>query len=247
MKVITIGRSEDNDVVINDPYATRNHLQIIQHDNGGFSLSDFGSTNGTFVNGQKVSGEIVLNEMDIVRIGNTTIPWRMYFDETEQDETEVSKTEQGATEIAEQDATEYSSQGATEVSTQKPTEVVTNVTKETTFVQRPQTKATDKGNERDEILLSSTKASIILIVTMCLPIVLMMILGLWEAIGRLVIAFLFGLLAIIFSKKADKKAAVDDIEKAVKAAKNARGFNIVQIIYGVLSWIGLFIGISNSL
>lgn len=83
MKVITIGRSEDNDKVVYDPYASGHHLQIIQHDDGHFSLSDFGSTNGTFVNGRKISGNVVLNDMDIVRIGNTTIPWRMYFDEVD--------------------------------------------------------------------------------------------------------------------------------------------------------------------
>lgn len=84
MKVITIGRGSDNDVDINDPHASRHHLQIIQHDDGHFSLSDFGSTNGTYVNGQRVNGEISLNDMDIVRIGNTTVPWRIYFEDTNQ-------------------------------------------------------------------------------------------------------------------------------------------------------------------
>lgn len=81
MQVITVGRSEENDRVITDPCTSRHHLQIIQHDDGHFTLSDFGSTNGTYVNGQKINGEIQLNDTDIVRIGNTTIPWRMYFEE----------------------------------------------------------------------------------------------------------------------------------------------------------------------
>lgn len=80
MKVITIGRDVSNDVVItNDPHASRHHLQIIQHDDGHFTLMDFGSTNGTSVNGNRIRGEVSLNEMDIVRVGNTTIPWRDYF------------------------------------------------------------------------------------------------------------------------------------------------------------------------
>lgn len=86
MRVITIGRGNQNDVDINDSHASRHHMQIIQHDDGHFSLSDFGSTNGTYVNGQKISGEITLNDMDIVRIGNTTIPWRMYFEDTDMHE-----------------------------------------------------------------------------------------------------------------------------------------------------------------
>ena len=83
MKVITIGRDPSNDKVVSDPCASRHHLQIIQHDDGHFTLSDFGSTNGTYVNGQKISGEIPLKDTDIVRIGNTTIPWRMYFEDTD--------------------------------------------------------------------------------------------------------------------------------------------------------------------
>jgi len=79
MKVITIGRSSENDVVINDNKVSRHHLQIIQDDYGNFRLSDFGSANGTFVNGRKISGEITLSSNDIVRIGNTTVPWKGYF------------------------------------------------------------------------------------------------------------------------------------------------------------------------
>ena len=79
MKVITIGRSTQNDVVINDPYVGRNHLQIIQKDDGCFYVADFGSKNGTYVNGNKVHGEVRLSSSDIVRIGNTTLPWKSYF------------------------------------------------------------------------------------------------------------------------------------------------------------------------
>lgn len=79
MKVITIGRSAQNDVVINDPYVGRNHLQIIQKDDGSFCVADFGSKNGTYVNGNKVHGEVRLSSSDVVRIGNTTLPWKSYF------------------------------------------------------------------------------------------------------------------------------------------------------------------------
>jgi molecular chaperone DnaK (HSP70) len=84
MKVITIGRHSSNDVVIdNDGKVSRHHLQIIQDDNGNFRLADFGSMNGTFVNGSPVTGEFALAASDIIRIGNTTLPWKNYFgDET---------------------------------------------------------------------------------------------------------------------------------------------------------------------
>lgn len=79
MKVITIGRSSENDVIINDIKVSRHHLQIIQDDYGSFRLCDFGSANGTFVNGRKISGEIMLSKNDIIRIGNTTLAWKEYF------------------------------------------------------------------------------------------------------------------------------------------------------------------------
>ena len=82
MKVITIGRDLNNDIVVNDSKASRHHLQIIKA-GGSFRIVDFNSTNGTFVNDQKISGEIALFPNDIVRIGNTVLPWQTYFIERE--------------------------------------------------------------------------------------------------------------------------------------------------------------------
>jgi hypothetical protein len=79
MKVITIGRNPANNVVIDDPRVSRHHLQIIQDDYGNFSVADFGSRNGTFVNGKRVTGEVRLSPGDIILIGNTTLPWNSYF------------------------------------------------------------------------------------------------------------------------------------------------------------------------
>ena len=79
MKIIKIGRSSNNDVNINDNLVSRVHCQIIQDDNGNFRLIDTGSKNGTFINGTMRHGEVRLNKTDIVRIGNTTLPWQTYF------------------------------------------------------------------------------------------------------------------------------------------------------------------------
>lgn len=103
MKVITIGRLEDNDVVVNDACASRHHLQIIQHDDGHYSLADFGSTNGTFINGQKISGEVELNMNDVVRIGNSTIPWRLYFEKNEQETTQFNNVSPEFDEVPQHD------------------------------------------------------------------------------------------------------------------------------------------------
>jgi uncharacterized protein (TIGR02145 family) len=79
MKVITIGRSSQNEVVLLDPNVSRHHCQIILHDDGHYSIADFGSTNGTFVNGRRIQGETVLNPGDVVSICGDTIPWQNYF------------------------------------------------------------------------------------------------------------------------------------------------------------------------
>ena len=81
MKVITVGRLKGNDVIIdNDDKVSRYHLQIVQMDDGTYHLIDFGSTNGTFINGNRVENEAVLNEDDFVRIGDTMLPWTTYFE-----------------------------------------------------------------------------------------------------------------------------------------------------------------------
>lgn len=78
MKIIKIGRSSSNDIVVNDGKVSRMHCQIIKDDSGNYQLVDTNSENGTFVNGLRRS-EVSLNQSDIVRIGNTTLPWQTYF------------------------------------------------------------------------------------------------------------------------------------------------------------------------
>jgi hypothetical protein len=79
MKIIKIGRSSGNDVVISDPYVGKTHCEFIQDDNGYYWVIDMNSKNGTFVNGVRRSGKTKLGGNEIVRIGNTTLPWLNYF------------------------------------------------------------------------------------------------------------------------------------------------------------------------
>ena len=79
MKVITIGRTPKNDIVIDDVQVSSNHLQIVQDENGYCSAVDLGSTNGTFVNGRRIIGEVRLQPNDVVQIGNSILPWQNYL------------------------------------------------------------------------------------------------------------------------------------------------------------------------
>ena len=92
MKIIKIGRSSSNDVNINDSLVSRSHCQIIQDDNGNFRLIDTNSKNGTFINGTKRHGEVRLNTSDIVRIGNTTLPWQTYFNNVDASDYDEGRT-----------------------------------------------------------------------------------------------------------------------------------------------------------
>jgi hypothetical protein len=68
--VITIGRDITNDIVINDPEVSRHHLRLTQG-GGGYTIEDLGSTNGTFINGQRLTGARPLQPGETVGLGET--------------------------------------------------------------------------------------------------------------------------------------------------------------------------------
>lgn len=79
MQAFTIGRLNTCDIVIGDLSVSKMHAKI-DHHNGRITITDLGSTNGTFVNGSKVFGTQELNQYDIVKAGNALVPWMNYID-----------------------------------------------------------------------------------------------------------------------------------------------------------------------
>jgi len=65
---IIIGRSETADVLINNSLISRNHTKIYKNGNKYF-IEDLGSMNGTYVNGQKISGKKQISSDDNIIIG----------------------------------------------------------------------------------------------------------------------------------------------------------------------------------
>ena len=65
---LTIGRTSDNQIVVNDPLASRRHARLVKGAEG-LVIEDQGSANGTFVNGRREQ-RTALRERDIVTIGN---------------------------------------------------------------------------------------------------------------------------------------------------------------------------------
>ena len=67
---MTIGRDITNDIVINDPEVSRHHCRLVSTP-GGYTIEDLRSTNGTFVNRQRISAPYQLNSGDLVGMGET--------------------------------------------------------------------------------------------------------------------------------------------------------------------------------
>jgi pSer/pThr/pTyr-binding forkhead associated (FHA) protein len=69
---LTIGRDATNDIVINDAEVSRRHARLT-FQGGKYVLEDLGSTNGTFVNGQRLAGPRVLKAGEVVSFGEQII------------------------------------------------------------------------------------------------------------------------------------------------------------------------------
>ncbi len=71
-EIVTLGRTPDNAVSFpDDPNVSRHHAEI-EFRGGDYCLIDLGSSNGTTVNGQKLTGEIYLKPGDVILLGGTS-------------------------------------------------------------------------------------------------------------------------------------------------------------------------------
>ena len=75
---ITIGRSPDADVRIEDRYASGVHARVYSR-GASYYVEDMNSTNGTYVNGRLLEGESKLSDLDEVRIGDTEFRFELDF------------------------------------------------------------------------------------------------------------------------------------------------------------------------
>ena len=72
---LTIGRSEDSDLVITDEFASTHHAKLVLINND-WLIQDLNSTNGTFLDGSRVGTPAVLKINTPVRVGKTVFELR---------------------------------------------------------------------------------------------------------------------------------------------------------------------------
>lgn len=82
MQTLSIGRDASNDIILNDKMVSRKHAQLQITGDGLVIIKDLGSSNGTFINGNKIS-EQVLNAGDIVKCGSSFLNWSHLLNENQ--------------------------------------------------------------------------------------------------------------------------------------------------------------------
>ena len=74
---LTLGRSPENAAALEgDDFASAHHARV-ERQRDGVWLLDLGSTNGTWVNGERMDGRRKLHDGDVVRIGETELRFEL--------------------------------------------------------------------------------------------------------------------------------------------------------------------------
>lgn len=85
---LTLGRGDDNDVVVDDARVSTHHAALERNADGSIELRDLGSTSGTFVNGERVRTRCI-HHGDTLGFGPLTAVFDL--EEQQQDEAAISK------------------------------------------------------------------------------------------------------------------------------------------------------------
>ncbi|GHG59560.1 phosphopeptide-binding protein [Sinomonas cellulolyticus] len=73
---VVLGRSGEADIVVDDTGVSRRHLEI-RREGGATYAVDLGSTNGSYIGGHRIEGSAELHDGTTIRMGRTTIVFRM--------------------------------------------------------------------------------------------------------------------------------------------------------------------------
>ncbi len=71
-RVILVGRGSDCQLVLDDDYVSTRHARVVAGETGLY-IEDLGSTNGTYVNGARITAPTAISLSDTLRIGKTML------------------------------------------------------------------------------------------------------------------------------------------------------------------------------
>jgi len=74
-EALEIGRSEGSQIRLDDTYVSTNHARLFPR-NGSWFVEDLGSTNGTYLNQQRVSSSSEVHPGDTLKVGKTVLELR---------------------------------------------------------------------------------------------------------------------------------------------------------------------------
>lgn len=80
-KILHIGRSKDNEIILADPNVSKHHAQLLIQSPQEVGIVDLNSTNGTMVNGKRIQGYTRLEKGDVVHLGTHLLTWQTYVKE----------------------------------------------------------------------------------------------------------------------------------------------------------------------
>ena len=71
-RIYTIGRTDDQKICLPDSTVSSQHCELIRNEDGSFNVQDLGSSNGTRINGVRITQQR-LEHSDILQVGNIEI------------------------------------------------------------------------------------------------------------------------------------------------------------------------------
>jgi pSer/pThr/pTyr-binding forkhead associated (FHA) protein len=74
-QAVTLGRSQDSTIVLDDDYVSSRHARVFPRE-GQWFVEDLGSTNGTYLDRTKVSGALPVKIGMPIRVGKTVVELR---------------------------------------------------------------------------------------------------------------------------------------------------------------------------
>lgn len=95
-KIFRIGRDATNDIVLSHRSISRTHLEVFIDPEGNIFVTDLNSSNGTYVNGHRISGSIQLKSGDILKLGaERPIKWQEWLRDVDPAKLMEQKGEEG--------------------------------------------------------------------------------------------------------------------------------------------------------